>query len=88
MNFPVSLDDFIVYQEQLAHRKVFHNEREAIAAWLPFINDAYENGLDEGDLDMIDTFISRADSPNVVHFLKVTKAWMVRADSSRKAATA
>ena len=88
MNFPVSLDELIAHQEHLIHRELTADQREAIAVWLPIINDVYEHGLDDGDLEMMGTYISRAVNHTVAHFLKAARAWMVFADESRTAAKA
>ena len=88
MNFPVSVADFVANQERILGRPLFDHERKCLEVWTPIINDVYTDGLDTWLLELMDAFISRAKSPDVVHFLEAAKYWMQYADSSRKAATA
>ena len=85
-SFPVSPEEFIAYQEQLAGRKLTGHEREATAAWVEGFNLSYEDGLKQdtdalGDsLAKMDELITRRDnSPAVRDILRVCRRWIITA---------
>lgn len=85
-SFPVSPEEFIAYQEQLAGRKLTGHEREATAAWVEGFNLSYEDGLKqdtdalEDSLAKMDELITRRDnSPAVRDILRVCRRWIITA---------
>ena len=85
-SFPVSPEEFIAYQEQLAGRKLTGHEREATAAWGEGFNLSYEDGLKqdtdalEDSLAKMDELITRRDnSPAVRDILRVCRRWIITA---------
>ena len=85
-SFPVSPEEFIAYQEQLAGRKLTGHEREATAAWVEGFNLSYEDGLKqdtdalEDSLAKMDELITRRDnSPAVRDILQVCRRWIITA---------
>ncbi len=85
--FPVTEEDFMDYQEQLAGHKLTDDQRETIAAWVPVINSAYTDGLSDNTMAALDGFIAQhpAGSP-VARFLEKAKLWMQRAAAQRTTA--
>lgn len=70
--FPVSLEEFIAYQEQLINRPLSENEREVTAVWLEIINQS-----EPGDTEFMDKLIAQhLDQEGINHFLEAVKAWM------------
>lgn len=57
-SFPVSPEEFIAYQEQLAGRKLTGHEREATAAWVEGFNLSYEDGLKQ-DTDALEDSLAK-----------------------------
>lgn len=81
--FPLELDAFIAYQESGTGRELTANECEALAAWLPIINQAYMDGR-KGDyaavqdvLDILNHPLSESmERPALVQFLKSMRYWI------------
>ena len=85
-SFPVSPEEFIAYQEQLAGRELTEHEREATAAWVEGFNLSYKDGLKqdraalEDSLAKMDELTARRDnSPVVRDILQVCRRWIITA---------
>lgn len=70
--FPITLEAFIAYQEQLISRPLTADEQEVTAVWWEIINQA-----EPGDIEIVDRLIAQhPDEDQVNHFLTAVKAWM------------
>lgn len=70
--FPVTLEAFIAYQEQLISRPLTADEREVTAVWLEIINQA-----EPGDIEIVDCLIAQhPDKDQINRFLTAVKVWM------------
>lgn len=92
-SFPVTLEAFIAYQTELAGCTPTAKVKALIEAWLPVINDAYEDGL-KGDSDslkrdlvLLEGFIKKHEGlDGVIHFIEATRYWLAEAwDHGHKA---
>lgn len=86
LDFPVTPEAFISYQEELTGRELPEGVREAVEAWLPNINTAYEDGrhIDGAalleDLTVMDGLIAHhGECTTLSRFLKTTQLWIAYA---------
>lgn len=84
--FPVTLETFANYQNELAGRVLTDCEHSVMEAWVPVFNDCYEDGKAEerGALHEIlvrlDTNIeAEAPDSDLAQILKKIKLWVVYA---------
>ena len=82
-SFPVSPEEFIAYQEQLAGRELTGKMREAVAAWAEGFNLSYKAGLEqdratlEDSLAKVDELIVRREnSPALRGVLQSCRWWI------------
>ena len=81
--FPVSVEGFIDYQQQLYGRVLGKYERGALEIWVPIFNDSYEDGKKNdqealtASIRAIDKQIARVDNSEILsRFLKVSRNWI------------
>lgn len=85
-SFPVSPEEFIAYQEQLAGRELAGNARELVAAWVEGFNLSYRDGLErdrtalEDSLAKMDELIAREENcPAGISFFQTCRRWIITA---------
>lgn len=81
--FPVSVEGFIDYQQQLCGRALGKYERGALEIWVPIFNDSYEDGKKNdqetlaASIRAMDRVIAkRGNSETLSRFLKVSRDWI------------
>lgn len=84
--FPVSLKDFTAYQAAGISRELTANERGALEAWVPLLNDSYQDGKN-GDrealvagTDKMDKLIASQGADLIIaQFLQSMRWWIIYA---------
>lgn len=84
--FPVSTDDFAVYQEQLMGRSMSDQERDTLNVWVPIINDSFRDGqlrdqdtLTESQVYLSQLEMKHKENKTLVRFLQSVQHWILYA---------
>lgn len=85
--FPVTPANFTAYQASEIGRELNEDETEAVEAWIPVLNDSYEEGRQGGREGLIsgcekmDEYIEAQSvgNPVVTRFLRSMRWWIIYA---------